>query len=161
MINRYNTKFESNSSEAEMLWKLEVHTKSCIGTKLGFTRHSDGKLHSKHLPTAECSQNCSNSKWLHLKVNKGRATVRASPWVNFSNLLVQSENAQTVIILNQSLISLTNKTMPSFATKLNYKVCHRFRLINQDDYFGIDFDHFWIKQYFWRQLEQFWKLALA
>jgi len=27
-------------------------------------------------------------------------------------------------------------------------VCHGFRLTNRDDYFCVDFDHFWIKQYF-------------
>jgi len=33
-----------------------------------------------------------------------------------------------------------------------YRVCHRFRLTKQDDYFWVDFDHFLIEQYFWRQL---------
>ncbi len=38
---------------------------------------------------------------------------------------------------------------------------HRFRLTKQDDYFWVDFDHFWIEQYIWRQLRPYWKLAQA
>jgi len=45
--------------------------------------------------------------------------------------------------------------------KVRYKVCHGFRWMKQDDYFWVNFDHFCIKQYFWKQLEQFWKLARA
>jgi len=37
-------------------------------------------------------------------------------------------------------------------------VCHGFRSTNRDDYFQVNFDHFWIKQYFWRQLGQYWIL---
>jgi len=40
-------------------------------------------------------------------------------------------------------------------------VCHGFRLTKRDDYFWVDSDHFWIDQYFWRQLGQYWKLARA
>jgi len=39
--------------------------------------------------------------------------------------------------------------------------CHGFRLTKWDDYFWVDFDHFWIKQYFWRQLGQYWKSVRA
>jgi len=38
--------------------------------------------------------------------------------------------------------------------KIN-KVCHGFRLTKRDDYFWVDFDHFWIERYFWRQLGQY------
>jgi len=31
-----------------------------------------------------------------------------------------------------------------------YKVCHGFRLTKRDDYFWVDFDHFWIEHYFLR-----------
>jgi len=44
---------------------------------------------------------------------------------------------------------------------LSYKVCHWFRLTKWDDYYWVNFDHFWIEQYFWRQLGQYWKLARA
>ncbi len=37
-----------------------------------------------------------------------------------------------------------------------YRVCHGFRLTKRNDYFFVDFDPF----YFWRQLGQYWKLAL-
>ncbi len=36
----------------------------------------------------------------------------------------------------------------------SYRVCHVFRLTKQDYYFWVDFDHFKIEQYFWRQLGQ-------
>ena len=39
-----------------------------------------------------------------------------------------------------------------YATQNSYRVCHRFRLTNRNDYFGVNFDHFWIKQYFWGSL---------
>ncbi len=42
-----------------------------------------------------------------------------------------------------------------------YRLCHGFRLTKRDDYFWVDFDHFWIKQYFWRQLGQYWNLTRA
>ncbi len=42
-----------------------------------------------------------------------------------------------------------------------YRVCHRVWLTNQDDYFGAHFDHFWVEQYVWRQLGQYWKLSRA
>jgi len=34
----------------------------------------------------------------------------------------------------------------------SYRVCHGFRLTKRNDYFWVDFDHFWIEHYFWRQL---------
>jgi hypothetical protein len=37
----------------------------------------------------------------------------------------------------------------------SYTVCHGFRLTKRDDHFWIDFDHFKIEQYFWRQLGQY------
>ena len=43
----------------------------------------------------------------------------------------------------------------------HYRVCHRFRLMKQDDYFRVSFDHFWIKHHIIRQLGQYWKLAQA
>jgi len=30
-------------------------------------------------------------------------------------------------------------------SSISYRVCHRFRLTNRDDYFRVDFDHFWIE----------------
>ncbi len=30
-----------------------------------------------------------------------------------------------------------------------YRVCRKFRLTKRVDYFWVNFDHFWIKQYFW------------
>jgi hypothetical protein len=32
-----------------------------------------------------------------------------------------------------------------------YRVCNRFRLTKREDYFWVNFDHFWIVQCFWRQ----------
>ena len=40
-------------------------------------------------------------------------------------------------------------------------MCHGFRLTKQDDYFWVNFDHFWSKYYFLRQLGQKWKSAEA
>jgi hypothetical protein len=37
-------------------------------------------------------------------------------------------------------------------TKYRYRECHGFILTNRDDYFWVDFDHFWIEKYFARQL---------
>ena len=42
-----------------------------------------------------------------------------------------------------------------------YRVCHRFRLTKQADYFQVNFDHFWIEHPFIRQLGQYWKSARA
>jgi len=36
-----------------------------------------------------------------------------------------------------------------------------FRFTNRDYYFWVDFDHFWIEQFFWSQLGKNWKLAWA
>ena len=41
------------------------------------------------------------------------------------------------------------------------KVCHGFRLTKRDDYFRVNFDHFWINHHFIRQLGQYWKSAWA
>ena len=38
-------------------------------------------------------------------------------------------------------------------------MCHGFRLTKRDDYFWVNFDHFWIKQYFWRQLGLYWNMV--
>jgi len=38
---------------------------------------------------------------------------------------------------------------------------HGFRLKKRDDYFWVNFDHFWIEQYFCRKLGQYWKLTQA
>ncbi len=46
-----------------------------------------------------------------------------------------------------------------FFYRICYSLCHGFRLTKQDNYFWVDFDHFWIEQYFWSQLGQYWKLA--
>ena len=35
-----------------------------------------------------------------------------------------------------------------------YRVCHGFRLTKWDDYFLVNFDHFWIERHFLRQLGQ-------
>ena len=42
-----------------------------------------------------------------------------------------------------------------------YSVCHGFRFTTQDDYFWVNFDHFWIQRHFIRQLGQYWKSAQA
>ena len=42
-----------------------------------------------------------------------------------------------------------------------YRVCHGFRFTTRDDYFRVDFDHFWSKQHFLRQQGQLWKTAWA
>ena len=42
-----------------------------------------------------------------------------------------------------------------------YSVCHAFRLTKQDDYFWVNFDHFWSEHHFLRQLGQLWKSAWA
>ena len=41
------------------------------------------------------------------------------------------------------------------------RVCHGFRLTKREDYFWVDFDHFWSKCNFLRQLGQYWKSARA
>ena len=40
-------------------------------------------------------------------------------------------------------------------------MCHGFRLRERDDYFWVDFDHFWSEHHFARQLGQYWKSAGA
>ena len=42
-----------------------------------------------------------------------------------------------------------------------YRVCRGFRLTKQVDYFWVNFDHFWSKRHFLRQLGQLQKLAWA
>jgi len=54
-----------------------------------------------------------------------------------------------------------HKNMFMSIYRIDPRVCHGFRLTKWDDYFWVDFDHFWIKQYFWRQLGQYWKLFQA
>jgi len=49
-----------------------------------------------------------------------------------------------------------NVTLPNCDIFVSYIVFHRFRLTKQNDYFWVNFDHFWIEQYFWRQLGQYW-----
>ena len=39
-------------------------------------------------------------------------------------------------------------------TLMSYRVCHQFRLTQQDDYFWVNFDFFWSKLCFFRQLGQ-------
>ena len=42
-----------------------------------------------------------------------------------------------------------------------YRVCQGFRLVKWDDYFRVNFDHFWSGPPFLRQLGQYWKSARA
>jgi len=44
---------------------------------------------------------------------------------------------------------------------INTTVCRKFKLTMKYDYFWVDFEHFWIEQYFWRQLGKHWKWARA
>ncbi len=74
-----------------------------------------------------------------------------------------------MLIIKAFLISYYEDIFPTNAAPCRYlslrpptyRVWHRFRLTKQTDYFGVNFDHFWIEQYFWRPLGQYWKLAPA
>ncbi len=74
---------------------------------------------------------------------------------NHSNNLLQCG------IFFSSWIEFEPPVFPGATYNWWYRVCHEFRLTKRDDYFRVDFYHFWIKHYFWRRLGQYWKLAWA
>jgi len=75
------------------------------------------------------------------------------PWILFlKDLRYQGQRNQTLCVKVFSV---------SYQIKKIYRVCHRFRLKSEMIIFWVNFDHYWIKQYFLRQLVQYWKLAQA
>jgi len=57
-----------------------------------------------------------------------------------------------VAIASEDVFVLTHRRVSSHVVgkkSVLYRVCHEFRLTKRDDYFRVDYDHFWIEQYFW------------
>ncbi len=50
-------------------------------------------------------------------------------------------------------IAFKVQSISSLVNLQSCKVCHGFRFTKRDDYFWVNFDHFWIEQYFWRNIE--------
>ena len=80
-------------------------------------------------------------------------------WTNRQKLLLQ---VACKIDLNfWYLRYLQNEHGRRNVLKNFYRVCHGFRLTKRDDYFQVNFDHFWSEHHFLRQLGQYWKSAWA
>jgi len=71
---------------------------------------------------------------------------------------ILSNKSEILILINLSF----NGSWDDFERIFHfYRVCHGLRLMKQEDYFWVNFDHFWIEHYFWRLLGQYWKLSPA
>jgi hypothetical protein len=104
--------------------------------------------HFKKLNDYKIRPNC-HILFAHGKVNS------LIEWANSHSMRT---HAETVTVKHCIVIESLTMLCPRQGT---YRVSHRFRLMKWDDYFWVDIDHFWIEQYFWRQLGQHWKLARA
>jgi len=60
----------------------------------------------------------------------------------------------------QKIEKLESKQVNKVSKDL-YRVCHRFRLTKQDDYFWVIFGHSWSKRHFLRQVWQCQKIGLS
>jgi len=85
---------------------------------------------------------------------------------NLTNLVLWCGLHCVFILYNKPVRLLFGSTV-SWKRLLNfyylpcYRVCHGFRFTTRDDYFWVNFDHFWIERHFMRQLGQYWKSARA
>ncbi len=82
-------------------------------------------------------------------IDNSWTSLRAS---NLMSMIRFAHDCQTRLRHNKKSYSSSSESFKRVI--LYHRVCLQFRLMNLDDYFWVDFDHFWIKQYFWRQLGQ-------